>query len=390
MPPPLDPETVPSRPRHLLAVRLTSITIVTFLCVIAIGSLITEVDNSLTVGPRVVGALTTVAAALCFLVVQDHLLSGRWSGALTTLAVGVVVLGLISVQLSDTWISLGILVATAMLAVGPRWWFVAGGAVWLLGVTDLAVNDHSAVALIAVPVTTLATAAALYMLTQLAVTVNDANNSREELARLSVDDERKRISRDLHDIMGRTLVAASLRNQTALQLLDRDPERARDQLNQLHQTIAQGQAQLRGLTSGPVVADLADELASAKALCTRLGVESYIETVPVADEEVSTLAGVIVREAVTNMLKHSSPQSCEVRVWQEDATIHVMITNDGAGITEQRILSGTGLADLQTRLEARGGMLKAGPTSRGRFRVLAQLPCRAPIVESVGQQGLAS
>lgn len=319
---------------------------------------------------------------------QRELLYSRRSRPITGLAVTVIVLGVAATQVSDTWTLVGIAAATGSLTAPVRWSWPAGAVIWLLGTLDTWVNGGGLVTLVAVPLTTLVTAVVLYTLTRLAVALSEAHTSREHLARAHVDDERSRISRDLHDIIGRTLVTASLRNQTALQLIDRDVNRAREQLEQVHDTIAHGQAQLRGLTSGRVVADLPTELSSTRALCDRLGIACEVHADPLDDAEVSTLTGVVVREAVTNMLKHSNARECQIVVHADADAATVTVTNDGcppvAAVDSggRRTLSptgasGTGLADLRTRVQTLGGWLRAEPVSGDRFQVVARLPRRS-------------
>ncbi|NYK65183.1 sensor histidine kinase, partial [Salmonella enterica subsp. enterica serovar Typhimurium] len=76
---------------------------------------------------------------------------------------------------------------------------------------------------------TIAVSVNLYAFTKLSTALVELRSSQEEIARLRVDAERHRISRDLHDIIGRTLVATSMRQQAALHLVDRDPQRAKEQ-----------------------------------------------------------------------------------------------------------------------------------------------------------------
>jgi two-component system sensor histidine kinase DesK len=368
-------------------VRVTSWLLLAFLSLLAFGSLVTMNDPAFTSQRRVAGTLVTTLVAMSFVVLQWQLLRNWHNRSTRALSWIVVVLGLTLVPLSNTWSLLGLSIATAMLVAPRRASLALGMAVWGVGAVEVAVDSTTWVTRIGIPLTALLTAVLQVTLTRLAMALIEAHVSREQLARLRVDSERHRISRDLHDIIGRTLVAASLRNEAAQQLLDRDLERAREQLVQVHETIARGQAQLRRLTSGPVIADLSDELNSAQALCVRLGISCDIEAVPVEDPQTAMLAARIVREAVTNMLRHSNPRHCVVALGRQDGAVTVSVTNDGAVPTTcTRIAgsrpAGTGTTDLRARVESSGGAFEAGWLKDERYRVWARLPGSATAPEA--------
>lgn len=165
--------------------------------------------------------------------------------------------------------------------------------------------------------------------TKVAIQFDNLALAREALVRRQVDRERQRIGRDLHDLMGRTLVAASLRTQTALRTLEgRDPDSA-GRLMRLHETISRGQAQLRSLTSGPAITTLGDELEGARTLCERVKVdfEVFVDDEPPA--ELDTAFGVLVREAVTHVLQHQRATTCTLRITRHDsdAVLSVVTTH---------------------------------------------------------------
>lgn len=243
---------------------------------------------------------------------------------------------------------------------------------------DWSVNDLSL--LVTMPVLTVF---AMYIPIRLAVVTDGLVYTREEVARLRVDEERYRISRDLHDILGRTLVAVSLREQAVLRLLELgSTDEAAVQLRASSAIVAEGQAALRSLTNGPVSADLHVELRCAQELCEQVGIAWDSRIDGAGDTETQRLAAVIVREAVTNMLKYSRPRRCWVRVSEDDGVLELSIANDGCPVNTARNTRGTGLQSLRSRCEAIGGVLEAGSPEPGTFRVLARLP--------VGISGLCS
>nr|WP_269810934.1 histidine kinase [Kineosporia rhizophila] len=224
-------------------------------------------------------------------------------------------------------------------------------------------------------------------MTRLYVVLDELRRTREQIARVRVDEERLRISRDLHDLLGRTLVSASLRNEAALRLLDHDIERCRDQLTALRSSIIDGQARLRALTSGPTLIGLNDELASARELFERLGLRAEVDAVVVDDPAIDQTLAAVVREAVTNTLKHGQPTWCRIGVRHESLAIVVSVVNDGVTSTAQDGGAHTGLDDIRARVESLGGVLTAGPVPGGQFRVIARVP-RVPALTPDGDAAL--
>lgn len=208
--------------------------------------------------------------------------------------------------------------------------------------------------------------------TRLAVLLDDLQFTREVLARRRVDVERERVGRDLHDLMGRTLVAASLRNQTALRTLgDRDPDGAQ-RLERLHETLSRGQVQLRALTSGPAIARLDDELATARMLAERVNItlEVDVRTEPPGPHE--ALVGLVVRESITNVLKHSRATTCTIVIDRDDDHTVVRVVNDGT------IRTGDTSAAADSRLaravQAAGGTSVSRQVRQSEFETVSRIP----------------
>lgn len=141
----------------------------------------------------------------------------------------------------------------------------------------------------------------------------------------------------------------------------------------MHQVLSAGQADLRRLTTGPILADLASELATVEAMCARLDIVCHAAVEPPEEEHVDRVFAAIVREASTNMLKHAHPRRCSVRVAQESESHVLEFTNDG--VTRGGISgTGTGIADLTDQVVQLGGQFTTDCTSDGEFVVLARIP----------------
>lgn len=286
-------------------------------------------------------------------------------------------LGILNIPLSETWETCCVSVAIVATLVRGRRSVAAIGGVFALvtAATVYADRDDEVEALI-ILLATAGLAVVLIAFSELARSLIALHASREEVARLQVDAERHRISRDLHDVIGRTLVTALLRNQAAIQLFEVDPARAREQLDHVHQVLSAGQADLRRLTTGPILADLASELATVEAMSARLGIECHTAIEPPADENVDRVFAAIVREASTNMLKHAHPRRCSLKVAVEAESNVLRFANDGITreTSQGSMNAGTGIADLTQQVVQLGGQLTAERSADGEFVVHARIP----------------
>ncbi len=191
--------------------------------------------------------------------------------------------------------------------------------------------------------------------------------TREELADLAVAAERARIGRDLHDILGHSLTAITVKAGLARRLLASDIDGATREIGEVEKLAREALTDVRSTAAGIRDVSLAGELAIAKSVLAAAGIRAVV---PQAVDEVDTAGrevfGYVVREAVTNVVRHSRATLCEITVTRRT----VSIENDGASVAGA---SGSGLTGLGERLAAVGGTLHSGPCERGRFRVYAEL-----------------
>ncbi len=329
-----------------------------------------------------VGIVLAVGASVVYVVWQLRVVRGaapestrRLVLLLTAAAVGALVV-------DDLWAPLPLAMSAVMLVL-PTWRAAAGVGALLVGFGVFVFERWSDRYAVVIPLGIFALALVLYAFTRLSVVIRELQLAREELARTRVDQERERMQRDLHDMLGRTLVTASLRNQVALRTLDTDPAATREHLEQLHAVVTDGQARLRAVTSGPVIVSLADELDSATTLCQRLGIDLQVDADPLPEHAPERTIGAIVRESVTNMLKHSRAQSCTVAIRVEPSSVVLTVVNDGASRPAgDQGADGTGVAHLRSVAEGQGGNLTAEFLDGSRFRVSARLP--RPDVDAAG------
>ncbi len=199
--------------------------------------------------------------------------------------------------------------------------------------------------------------------------------SQKEVERLAQLGERERIARDLHDLLGHTLSLITLKAELAAKLADRDPPRAAAEMREVERVSREALAEVRQAVQGYRAHELGSEVARARVALEAAGIELVLESgpydLPAGLESVAALA---LREAATNVVRHSRASRCRVRMQQADGWFHLEVSDDGRGI---RGAEGTGLAGMRERVEALDGRM-AWTSDRTGTRVAVELPLRPP------------
>ncbi|KOY54145.1 histidine kinase [Streptomyces sp. XY332] len=220
----------------------------------------------------------------------------------------------------------------------------------------------------------------------LSETVKELRETRQELARAAVDQERLRFSRDLHDLLGHTLSVIVVKSEAARRIAPRDMDAALGQIAEIESVGRQALTEIREAVTGYREASLAAELDRARDALTAAGIEPVVrQSGPPLPPQAAALLGWVVREAATNAIRHSGATTCEIEVRSSAERVGLVITDDGNGVGSTP--PGSGLTGLAERLAAAGGTLVGGPVPGPRrgFRVTAELP-----VEPAGPEGVGS
>jgi two-component system, NarL family, sensor histidine kinase DesK len=215
-------------------------------------------------------------------------------------------------------------------------------------------------------------AVALYGSARLVRVLDELEATRTELAELAVGRERLRVSRDLHDLLGRSLSAVSLKGDLAIRLLRSDPPAARAEIVSLTEVARDTLRGVRAVTSAEHAVSLRAEIEGAAALLLAAGIDARIDLdLPDPPPPVENVLAWAVREGVTNVLLHSQASTCSITVSRWDGQARLEIVNDGVRAPAGE---GSGLAGLTERAGALSGSVSAGPFGDGRFRLLVQVP----------------
>jgi two-component system, NarL family, sensor histidine kinase DesK len=199
--------------------------------------------------------------------------------------------------------------------------------------------------------------------------------SRRERARLAVAEERDRIARDLHDLVGHSLSVIAVKTELALRLVTVDPERAENELVDIDTVVRRALSEVRQAVTNYRQPTLAGELASASRAAASAGIDCRVES-PESWNLPMPVDGALawtVREGVTNVLRHSHAANCRIQLSIVDNSAELRITDDGAGPTESDT-RGNGLAGLAERVQALGGSMSSGAGPNGGFVVHVQVP----------------
>lgn len=197
--------------------------------------------------------------------------------------------------------------------------------------------------------------------------------AREEVGRLAVADERVRFSRELHDLLGHTLSVIRIKSELASRLARDDPDRAAEEMAEVERVSRAALGEVRQAVSG-YRADLAAELQNAQRALAGAGIDATVtgDAAAIATEPAETFAWVL-REAVTNVLRHANAHTCEIRLSTAGGLTTLVVNDDGTGLVRSNG-SGTGLRSIRERITEAGGQLEVtGEEGRG-TRLTATFP----------------
>ncbi|MEV0594223.1 sensor histidine kinase [Nonomuraea cavernae] len=205
-----------------------------------------------------------------------------------------------------------------------------------------------------------------------------AHEGKEAHARLAVTEERLRFARDLHDLVGHQLSLIAVKSGLAVRLSGADESPARTEMAEVHTLTRKALRELRQAVRGYRELDLPAELDSVKSVLEAAGVRCELH-LPYRElpDGVAPVFAYAVREAVTNVLKHSSATFCDITLSFTAERAELRVRNDGV-VRYQVDELGSGLSGMGERLAAVGGELTARPTGDGEFTLSAvvSLPIR--------------
>ncbi|MGH4034619.1 sensor histidine kinase [Actinomycetota bacterium Odt1-20B] len=312
-----------------------------------------------------------------------------WGKVIGSFGVLVCLATVLGLCFGDPWLGLFVYVAVSAGAVLPiRYsaWVIPGVTLLmiLVGLRDDGLGDL----ITNLGIITLLVGFAMSGVRELVRTTVQLRQARATVAQLAANEERLRLARDLHDLLGHSLSLITLKSELAGRMLPDHPDKAAQQVADIEQVSRQALVDVRQAVTGYRRRTLAGELAGARTALTAAGVEADVpleaERLPGREEE-AALAWAL-REAVTNVVRHSGARRCTVTLGAHETlggpVLQLTVTDDGTGPggapggAATGSGNGNGLTGLTERLAAVGGVLETAPApGRGSgFQLTARVP----------------
>ncbi|MEV7193524.1 histidine kinase [Streptomyces sp. NPDC093510] len=315
----------------------------------------------------------------------------RWGPVIVSFALLVVLAAVLAFSLGDHWLGLFVYVSVSAGAVLPirySLWIIPAVTFLMIlvglrydGLGDLVTN---------LGVIALLVGFAMSGVRELVRTTLQLRQARATVAQLAANEERLRLARDLHDLLGHSLSLVTLKSELAGRMLPDHPDKAARQIADIEQVSRQALVDVRAAVSGYRRRTLADELAGARTALTAADIEAVLPPEPPAalpGEEAEAALAWALREAVTNVVRHSGARRCTVAFTARQTLggplLELSVEDDGVGSSGAAgaagAAAGNGLTGLAERVEAVGGALETGPGARRGFRLVV----RVPVTETV-------
>jgi two-component system sensor histidine kinase DesK len=372
-------EEGPSRGRRLLGIAFGLIYLVYPVTDIATG----EVS-----GPKAawgIVALVTFVAAYVATVLSPSDYEDRTRWTLPLLAVTTVMAVIYPIFFGGGWLSLPIYVTVVYamaLPMRPAVLGITGMGVTVVVEGLLLGTDAGTLVILLLQVTTLGVLFMSVRNTRLLVV--QLRQAQREVARLAAADERLRISRDLHDLLGHSLSLIVLKSELAGRLAETDSgaEPVRREIADIESVARQALVEVREAVTGYRQRALSDELDNARSTLEAAGVTVTIRrSGPPLVADLDGLFGWAVREGTTNVARHARATHCLIEVTHNTSTAILEITDDGQSEAGQ---PGSGLTGLSERVEASGGTLQAASLDTRGFRLRVEVPIRVADPVEIG------
>lgn len=194
--------------------------------------------------------------------------------------------------------------------------------------------------------------------------------TRQDMAKLAVQEERNRFARDLHDILGHSLTVITVKAELAGRLIEANPDRAAAEVADVESLARAALADVRAAVAGYRELSLAGELVSARAALQAAEIKADLPTtMDEVPEENRELFAWVVREGVTNVVRHSGAKRCTIRI----SARQIEVIDDGKGPTPGGGASGHGLVGLRERADQAGASVQIGQADGGGFRLAVRV-----------------
>jgi two-component system sensor histidine kinase DesK len=212
------------------------------------------------------------------------------------------------------------------------------------------------------PFVTVTVAISLFAITSQIVANRKLRDAQDTIASLAAAEERARLARDLHDVLGHSLTVVAVKSELAGRLVERDPKQAIAEIADIEGLARTALADLRAAVSSYRDMNLDAELTAARTALDAAGIQSHLPIdARAVDPDLRSLFGWALREGVTNVIRHSKATEC----WVELKPHSLSVRDDGAGAPGDG--AGNGLRGLRERALEAGAKVTTGAADSGGF-----------------------
>jgi two-component system, NarL family, sensor histidine kinase DesK len=212
------------------------------------------------------------------------------------------------------------------------------------------------------PFVTVSIAVSLIAITRQIVANKELRDAHATIASLAAAEERARLARDLHDVLGHSLTVVAVKSELAGRLVARDPKRAIAEIGDIETLARTALADLRAAVSSYREMNLDAELSAARTALDAADIRAHLpDDGSAVDEDLRPLFGWVLREGVTNVIRHSKATEC----WVELKSRSLSVRDDGLGVPRSR--KGNGLTGLTERAREAGAKLTAANGESGGY-----------------------
>jgi two-component system, NarL family, sensor histidine kinase DesK len=212
------------------------------------------------------------------------------------------------------------------------------------------------------PFVTVSIAVSLFAITRQIVANRWLSDAHATIASLAAAEERARLARDLHDVLGHSLTVVAVKSELAGRLIERDPKLAMAEIADIEGLARTALADLRAAVRSYRDMNLEAELTAARTALDAAGIRSHLPSgVDTVDEDMRSLFGWVLREGITNVIRHSKATEC----WVDLTPSSLSVRDDGLGVPGDG--NGNGLRGLTERALEAGAQLTAASGESGGF-----------------------
>lgn len=327
-------------------------------------------------GSVLLTALIVLIAAL-YLVMPPLMWGRPWyaSGIGYLVFIGVTCLGIPFIGEDVIWFWIYVPVMAAM-SWQPRWFMIATiVAIGLAQLVVMGVTGTFGVYWYAAALTA-SIGIMMFAFGQQLQAMQKLRDAQGEIARLAVVDERERFARDMHDVLGHSLTVVTVKSELARKLVARDPERAEEELADIERLSRAALADLRASVAGYRAMTLETELSAAHAALVAADVVPHLPaSADVVSPELRETFAWVLRESVTNVVRHARAKNCWVALEKRA----IIIGDDGRGMAAPVPAGvapgqGHGLEGMRERAAKVGATVTISPGEDGGTTVAVRAP----------------